>query len=227
MRNAFKDTIGEDLRSTVFLAAREESGVLFFLGLSEAHYSYARCHLPPQFLPRGSSACSTIIRLHELVRIHHLRKPYDARSVRPRLRLALLPHDAREATRPSLPRESLDNTFDRALSNKFSVQARVVEDGGEVDNRSESADHSRFAQVLVPDDSLADGFGLGDVGLVGFEKVEGEVAAGEFEGEARGGVVCGRGANVVQEGGEEEGLWAAFPGGEVLCYDGAACGVSC
>ena len=103
------------------------------------------------------------------------------------------------------------------------MQTRVVEHGGEVDDRSESADHSRVAQVLVADDSLADGFGLRDVGVVGFEKVEGEVAAGEFEGQVCGSVVCGRGADVVQQGGEEEGFEAAFPGGEVLCCDDVAC----
>lgn len=96
-----------------------------------------------------------------------------------------------------------------------------------MDDRSESADHSRVAQVLVADDGLADGFGLRDFCVAGLEQVEGEVAAGEFEREMGGGVVRGRGADVVQQGGEEEGFWAALPGGKVLCYDGAACGFSC
>jgi len=88
---------------------------------------------------------STIVRLHELVRLYHLSKSFDACSVRPRFHLALLPHDARKAARPLLPRKSLDNTLDCALSNQFSVQARVIEDGGEVDDCGESADHSRVA----------------------------------------------------------------------------------
>jgi hypothetical protein len=104
------------------------------------------------------------------------------------------------------------------------MQARVVENGGEVDNCCKGANHSRVAQVLVADDGLADRLGLGDFGMVGFEQLESEVAAGELEGEVGGGVVCGRGADVVQQGGEEEGFWAALPGGEVLFYDGAACG---
>jgi len=86
------------------------------------------------------------------------------------------------------------------------VQARVVEDGGEMDNRSESADHSCVAQVLVADDSLADGFGLRDFGVVGLEEVERNVPTSELEGEVGGGVVCGRGANVVQKRGQEKGF---------------------
>ena len=93
-----------------------------------------------------------------------------------------------------------------------------------MDNCCEGADHSRVAQVLVADDGLADRLGLRDFGMVGFEQLESDVAAGEFEREVGGGVVCGRGADVMQQGGEEEGFWAALPGGEVLFYDGAAYG---
>jgi hypothetical protein len=60
-------------------------------------------------------------------------------------------------------------------------------------------------------------------GVVGLEEVESDVAAGEFEREVCGGVVCGRGADVVEQSGEEECFRAALPGGKVLCYDGAAC----
>ena len=78
------------------------------------------------------------------------------------------------------------------------MQARVVEDSGEVDDCCESADHSRVAQILVANDSLADGFGLRYFGVVRLEQLEREVAAGELEGEVCGGVVCGRGADVMQ-----------------------------
>lgn len=149
-------------------------------------------------MPRESHTRSTVIRLHELVRLDHLSKAFNARGIRPRFHLALLPDHARKATCPLLPRERLHNTFDRALSNKFSVQARVVENGGKVDDRCKGADHSRIAQVLMADDCFADGFSLRDFGVVGLEKVEREVAASEFEGEVRGGVVRGCGADVVQ-----------------------------
>lgn len=67
-----------------------------------------------------------------------------------------------------------------------------------MDDRCKGADHSRVAQVLVADDCFADGFSLRDFGVVGFEEIEGDVAAGKLEGEMRGGVVCGCGADVVQ-----------------------------
>ena len=75
-----------------------------------------------------------------------------------------------------------------------------------MNNRGESADHSRVAQVLVADDRLANGFGLRHFGVVGFEQLEGDVAAGELEGEVCGCVVCGRGADIVQQSGKEEGF---------------------
>lgn len=153
---------------------------------------------PATSLPRESHARSTVIRLHELVSLDHLSKAFNARGIRPRFHLALLPDHARKAICPLLPRERLHNTLDRALSNKFSMQARVVENGGKVDDRCKGADHSRIAQVLVADDCFADGFSLRDFGVVGLEKVEREVAASEFEGEVRGGVVRGCGADVVQ-----------------------------
>jgi len=78
------------------------------------------------------------------------------------------------------------------------MQARVVKDSGEVDNRCKCADHSRVAQILVADDGFTNGFGLRDFGVVSFEQVESDVAAGEFEGEVCGGVVCGRGTDVVK-----------------------------
>jgi len=84
------------------------------------------------------------------------------------------------------------------------VQARVVEDSGEVNNRRESADHSRVAQVLVADDGLADGFSLRHFGVVSLEQVEGDVAAGKFEREVCGRVVRRRGADIVEQGCEEE-----------------------
>lgn len=152
-------------------------------------------------------SCSlSIVRLHELVRLDHLSKSFDARGVRPRLHLALLPYDSSKATSPFLPRESLYNTLDRALRDKFSVQARVVEDGGEMDNRSKCANHSRVAQVLVADDGLADRLSLRDFGVVRLEEVERNVPTSELEGEVGGGVVCGRGANVVQKRGQEKGF---------------------
>jgi hypothetical protein len=79
----------------------------------------------------------------------------------------------------------------------------------------------------VADDGLADRLSLRDFGVVGLEEVERNVPTGELEGEVGGGVVCGRGANVMQKRGEEEGFWAALPRGKVLCYDGAACGSGC
>jgi hypothetical protein len=151
-------------------------------------------------LPRQSRTRLSIVRLHELVRLDHLSETFDARGVRPRLYLALLPHDSSKATSPLLPRESLDNTLNRALSNELSVQASVVEDRGEVDDRSESADHSSVAQVLVANDSLADGLSLRDFRVMGFEQVESDVTAGELEGEVGGGVVCGRSADVRRGG---------------------------
>lgn len=86
------------------------------------------------------------------------------------------------------------------------MQARVIEDSGEVYNRRESADHSGVAQVLVADDSLADGFSLRHFGVVSLEQVEGDVAAGEFERKVCGRVVRGRSADVVEQGCEEEGF---------------------
>lgn len=165
---------------------------------------------------------SSFVRRHQLVRLDHLGKAFDARGICPRFRLTLLPHHASKAARPTFSWKSLDDTLDRASRNQFSVQARVVEDGGEVDYCGEGADHSRLAQILVPDDCLANAFCLCDGRVVRLEEVESYEAAGEFEGQVCGRLVCGRGSDVVEQGGEQEGFGAALPGGKVLGGNGSA-----
>lgn len=67
-----------------------------------------------------------------------------------------------------------------------------------MDDRCESADHACVAEVLVSYDRFADGFGLRNVCLVGFEQVESHDPAIEFEGEEGGCLVCGCRADVVK-----------------------------
>lgn len=166
---------------------------------------------------------SSVVRLHQLVRLDHLSEPFNARCIRPWLSLTLLPHHTSEATRPALSWKSLDDTLNRSLSNHLAVQTRVVKNSGEVDNRRERADHSRVAQVLVPDDCFAHGFCLRDFCVVRFEQFEGYVAASEFEGKVCGSVVFGRGSDVVQQSRKQESLRAALPGGEMLGRDSSPC----
>jgi hypothetical protein len=169
---------------------------------------------------------SPVVRFHQFVRLDHLRKPFDARSVRPWFDLTFLPHHISKAARPFLSWKRPSDTFDRAFSNQLSVQARVVKNGGEVDNRSESADPSRVSQILVSDNRLTHSFCLRDFRFLGFEQLECDEAAGEFEREVRGSVVRGCGSDVVEESCEQESLGAALPGGKVLGHDGSACGQS-
>ena len=55
-----------------------------------------------------------------------------------------------------------------------------------------------------------------------FQEIEREETAIEFEAEVRGMEVLVRGADVVQEAGEEVGLVAELPGGEVGVAEGLA-----
>lgn len=77
----------------------------------------------------------------------------------------------------------------------------------------------------MADDGFGDGFGLRDGGSVGGfrEEVEGEVAALELEAEEGRGHVVGRGADVVQEAGEEVGFAGEGPGWEMELLDCLAC----
>jgi hypothetical protein len=106
------------------------------------------------------------------------------------------------------------------------MQARIIKDSGEVNNRRESADHSRVSQILVSDDRLTHSFCLGDFRFLRFKQLKCDEAAGKFEGEVRRSVVRGCGSDVVEQSCEQESLWAALPGGKMLGHDGSACGQS-
>lgn len=128
-----------------------------------------KCHTPSGRLPHLPRACSSIVRLHQLVRLYHFRKTFNACCVRPRFDLTLLPHNISKAPGPTISWKSFDDIFDRTFGDELSVQARIVEDGGKMDDRCESADHACVAEVLVSYDRFADGFGLRNVCLMGFE----------------------------------------------------------
>ena len=84
---------------------------------------------------------------------------------------------------------------------------RLTEDCGQLYQQSDAGYLAAFPEILVPYDGLGYALGLRDwrVQFL-FQQVEGEVTAIEFKGHQGSGDVLFRGADVVEEAGEEVGL---------------------
>lgn len=99
------------------------------------------------------------------------------------------------------------------------MQAGVVEHSGELDDCCQCAHVAGIAEILVSDDGLTDRLSLRDLSIVRLEELEGKKAAGELKGKARGGLILGRGADVVEKSGDEESLRVVTELREVLSCD--------
>lgn len=81
-----------------------------------------------------------------------------------------------------------------------------TEQRAEIHQRQYRRRHPTLTQVLMPGDRLSNGLRLVDGRAKRRQQVERVHGAPKLEGEARGGLVRGRGADVVQHAGEKEGL---------------------
>lgn len=89
-------------------------------------------------------------------------------------------------------------------------------------------DCSRFAWILVSDDSFTDTLCLSERRTKVLEMKKSEDAAGELEAQVRGIAACSCGGNVVEQAGqgpcfEKGGFVSLDPGREMLGHDDMAC----
>lgn len=135
-------------------------------------------------------------------------------SMRPRLQPQLLVYDALKARAPAQPGPAPDHRVAGPVVDQPRPRPHVVEHGGELHDLAQDRDGALDAEVLVADDGLGDGLGLGprrraaEVAVrrryLG-QQVQGVEAAPELERQERRGQVLLRGADVVQERGEGPG----------------------
>jgi hypothetical protein len=152
-----------------------------------------------------------LVLAHDLVALDELVKVVYVGGVTPRLQPRLLPDDGREAAEPALTRELCVDVVPRLFGEEVFVVRDVgmvrdvVVDGRELDDLAEEGNVPHGAQVLVPDDGLADCFGLvagrAEIG----EEIEGDDTPVELEGHVRRRDVLVRRADVVQKAAEGVG----------------------
>ncbi|GAB1737605.1 hypothetical protein NU219Hw_g1913t1 [Hortaea werneckii] len=89
--------------------------------------------------------------------------------------------------------------LNRVRMHELRIQSRVIQDRSEMDHGRQRRHRSRLPEILMPDDGLADGFALGELGAEAGEDVEGDEASFEFEREVSGRLVAVGTPDVVQE----------------------------
>ena len=102
--------------------------------------------------------------------------------MRPRLQAILLPYSLFKARRPLQSRILFHHTLNRLLVHQLRISAHIVKNRSQLNQRSNSGESSRLAQILVTDHSLGYVLCLLYWGRVLLQEIEDNEPTVEFAG---------------------------------------------